>query len=224
MSAGFVYILLNPSFPDQVKIGLTKDKTEIRAKQLQSTGVPTPFIVVYDELVDDCATVEKRLHDQFSGYRVSTNREFFRIPVKEAVQALQREVAQSKPQMSAERVSIFDEMTQKYGSYITPDVVNVEIVQMPDVCFLEVTRQKYDHGHDAIIEREDLGFIVDIDDPMFPPEAPVAENAARFLDEFSEYDMIMAGLPIFSEAVAQRIAENWERPGGKLDQRRRRSS
>ena len=71
MAAGFVYVLLNPSFPNQVKIGLTEDAPDVRARKLWTTGVPTPFIVVYDELVSDCEEVESRLHMRFNGYRVN---------------------------------------------------------------------------------------------------------------------------------------------------------
>ncbi|MDZ7969847.1 MAG: GIY-YIG nuclease family protein [Nostoc sp. DedSLP03] len=89
MAQGFVYVLLNPSFPDQIKIGLTEQTSELRAKQLRTTGVPTPFIVIYDELVSECELVERKLHQRFAAYRVSSDREFFRIPVREAVRALQ---------------------------------------------------------------------------------------------------------------------------------------
>ena len=62
-----------------------------RAKELWITGVPTEFIVVWDELVSDCQEVERRLHERSSEYRVNRAREFFRIPVREAVRALQQE-------------------------------------------------------------------------------------------------------------------------------------
>ncbi|WP_414552269.1 GIY-YIG nuclease family protein [Anabaena sp. CCY 0017] len=84
MTQGFVYVLLNPSFPDQVKIGRTEKDSEIRARKLWTTGVPTPFLVIYDELVSDCEVVESHLHERFAAYRVNSCREFFRIPVREA--------------------------------------------------------------------------------------------------------------------------------------------
>ncbi|MEH2169992.1 MAG: GIY-YIG nuclease family protein [Nostoc sp.] len=89
MAQGFVYVLVNPSFPDQVKIGRTEKTSELRAKQLQTTGVPTPFIVVYEELVSDCEVVENILHSRFAVYRTSQDREFFRVPVREAIRVLQ---------------------------------------------------------------------------------------------------------------------------------------
>jgi hypothetical protein len=62
MREGFVYILMNPSMPGLVKIGLTEDTAEARAASLSSaSGVPTRFTVVYDELVSDCCQVEARM-------------------------------------------------------------------------------------------------------------------------------------------------------------------
>ncbi|WP_420540706.1 GIY-YIG nuclease family protein [Nonomuraea roseoviolacea] len=76
--AGFVYILINPSFPDMVKIGLTRNLSGNRASQLsRHSGVPTDFIVIYDELVADCGAVERRLHKRFANQRVNDRREFF---------------------------------------------------------------------------------------------------------------------------------------------------
>jgi len=221
MSAGFVYVLLNPSFADQVKIGLTEGKSELRARTLQSTGVPTPFIVLYDELVEDCYEVERRLHEQFAGYRVAKDREFFRVPPKEAIRALQEEASKSKVTRPLERVSILNELRDKYPGSLKPDITDIEIVQLPDVTFLEVTRRKYSHGRDAIVDREDLGYIV-VDDHelMFPPTQPVDENARRFVHEFSDYSIIMTGLPLFTVEAANRIAEEWQRPGGKLEKLR----
>ncbi|MDB9517223.1 GIY-YIG nuclease family protein [Roseofilum reptotaenium CS-1145] len=88
MSQGFVYILFNQSFPEQVKIGRTTRDVELRAKELQGTGVPTPFVVVHKEEVSDCETVEGILHDKFLDYRTESNREFFTMPVSKAVYEL----------------------------------------------------------------------------------------------------------------------------------------
>jgi hypothetical protein len=92
MPEGFVYILINPAMPGLVKIGLTTDTSEARAAQLStSSGIPSEFVVVYDELVADSAAVERSLHDQFREYRPNPRREFFRIPIKTAIKALQHE-------------------------------------------------------------------------------------------------------------------------------------
>jgi hypothetical protein len=220
MAEGFVYILLNPSFPDQVKIGLTTQTSELRAKQLSSTGVPTPFIVIYDELVSDCELVESRLHKRFAGYRVSPNREFFRVPVHEAIRALQGEAITHGVQeiKLSNRVEILPNLKQKYGEYLKPDIVIAEIVQLPDVCFLEIVRRSYHHLHDEIIERVDLAIMGD----SFPPTCPIDANTKRFLEELDEYDLIMV-TPLFTEDACKRIAYEWK-VGGKLKQKQDLSS
>ncbi len=88
---GFIYILINPSLAGLLKIGKTRRSPEGRASELSAaTGVPTPFIVAFDEQFDDCDTAERYIHTllQEKGYRVAENREFFRMPLKEAVKIL----------------------------------------------------------------------------------------------------------------------------------------
>jgi tetratricopeptide (TPR) repeat protein len=89
--AGFVYVLTNPSMEGFVKIGKTSKSPEGRAKELSaSTGVPTPFAVAFDVYFDDCDLAEARVHTllEEKGYRVSTNREFFQIPLSASIKIL----------------------------------------------------------------------------------------------------------------------------------------
>ena len=75
----FVYILTNPTIPDLVKIGRTKNLEE-RLKSLSShSGVPVPFQCFYCCEVTDGSEVEKRLHFGLGDHRVNPKREFFRI-------------------------------------------------------------------------------------------------------------------------------------------------
>lgn len=222
MAEGFVYVLLNPSFLDQVKIGLTEDASEIRARKLWTTGVPTPFIVVYDELVSNCEEVEARLHARFAGYRVSAAREFFRIPVREAIRALQEEARAFRVGDVAlsNRKEILQVLRLKYPEYLKSDITAVAIVQLPDVCFLEITRRVYPHHRDEIVERVDLSIITSGGGDMFPTTDSVEDNAKRFIEELDEYSIIMT-TPLFDEEAAQEIAKEWERPGGKLERTRK---
>jgi tetratricopeptide (TPR) repeat protein len=85
---GYIYVLANSAMPDLVKVGKTTRTPAERAAELSKvTGVPTPFIVVYEQLVDDCTAAEEFVHTmlQQKGYRESDNREFFRAPVSEIV-------------------------------------------------------------------------------------------------------------------------------------------
>lgn len=83
---GWVYILVNSAMPGMVKIGFTKKNPQHRAANLSTdTGVPTPFTVAFSELVGNCRRVEAGTHERLVGFRVSHNREFFRISVEDAV-------------------------------------------------------------------------------------------------------------------------------------------
>lgn len=220
MTQGFVYVLLNPSFPDQVKIGRTEKTSELRASQLQTTGVPTPFIVVYDELVSDCKVVESILHKRFAAYRTSPDREFFRVPVREAIRVLQETAAAYRicDVALSNRVDILPSIQKKYGHYLKPNIVSIAIVQLTDICFLEVTQLIYPNARDQIIEQMDLSIFGSSNGEMFPTQDPIEINAYRFLNELDEYDLIMTGAPLFTSEVCKQIAYEWEE-GGKLERK-----
>ncbi len=92
MTEGYVYILFNRAFQnDQYKIGMTTKNPEERARELSAaTGVPREFEVLYEQRVIDCKRAERLLHDRLRQYRSANNREFFQIPLKEAIKALER--------------------------------------------------------------------------------------------------------------------------------------
>lgn len=90
---GFIYILLNPSFIQYVKIGKTQRTSEERAKEIyqqSKTGVPTEFVVAYENEVSDCNLVENLIHKELEKYRVNKDREFFSIPLKQAIKAIEK--------------------------------------------------------------------------------------------------------------------------------------
>jgi hypothetical protein len=85
-----VYILESISMPDMVKIGYTKNNPEDRASQLsKSTGVPTPFNVVYSYSCFNGERIEKAVHKYFRKQRVNNQREFFYITADEAIKIIE---------------------------------------------------------------------------------------------------------------------------------------
>ena len=76
--SNIVYIFINQSMPDMVKIGIT-DNVESRVKELSgSTGVPLPFECYYAVKVsEDAKKLEKKIHEGFDKQRVRREREFF---------------------------------------------------------------------------------------------------------------------------------------------------
>lgn len=89
--AGYLYVLANSSMPGIVKVGMTTRNPSERADELAKvTGVPTPFIIVFEQLFQDCTAAEQFVHTllESHGFRVAQNREFFNAPVSEVVRAI----------------------------------------------------------------------------------------------------------------------------------------
>lgn len=90
---GYIYVLANSSMPDLVKVGKTTRLPSQRAQELSGvTGIPTPFIVVYEQLFEDCSAAEDFVHTVLKqkGFRETDNREFFRAPVSEIIHIISR--------------------------------------------------------------------------------------------------------------------------------------
>jgi len=86
----FIYILENESFPGVVKIGRTEREVAERVKELSSaTGVPTEFTVFRKYVVEDSVIAERKTHEQLAEFRVSDNREFFKLSADEAASFLE---------------------------------------------------------------------------------------------------------------------------------------
>lgn len=66
---GWVYVISNPSMPGLLKIGYSLKDPSIRARELEGTGMPTPYRVEYAALVDDPHRIEQSLHDRFAHFR-----------------------------------------------------------------------------------------------------------------------------------------------------------
>lgn len=91
MEKGFVYILTNPSYKDNIiKIGYTINLKN-RLAQLDRTGVPTPFdpyMTVETAKYKQLETVIHRELDKLTDFRTRENREFFEIDPVDAADLL----------------------------------------------------------------------------------------------------------------------------------------
>lgn len=85
---GYVYVLSNPAMPSLVKIGRSIESGRKRANDIYQTGVPVPFVVEFEILSDDCVALESAAHDALESKRVSKEREFFKVDVDEAIDAV----------------------------------------------------------------------------------------------------------------------------------------
>jgi tetratricopeptide (TPR) repeat protein len=87
---GFLYVLANSAMPGLVKVGKTTRTPSERAGELSGvTGIPTPFIVIYEQLFQDCDAAETFVHTYLAqkGHRVSDAREFFNAPSNIVIRA-----------------------------------------------------------------------------------------------------------------------------------------
>jgi hypothetical protein len=86
---GFIYILLNPAMKGLLKIGMTCRTTEARADELSAfTGMPFDFEVAFDVEVSNCDAAEREIHSSLASFRVNSNREFFRVGLREAIKVV----------------------------------------------------------------------------------------------------------------------------------------
>ncbi len=76
----------NPSFADgRIKIGKSDRDPTTRKEELETTGVPEPFVVEYYAFVEDHHRLERELHRYFSSFRPNKNREFFTCSIPEVI-------------------------------------------------------------------------------------------------------------------------------------------
>lgn len=86
----WVYILSNPTVPNMLKIGFTKNHPEERAKQLSNaTGVALPYKVEWAFHCYDGYGLEQEVHHKLSDFRVNNHREFFQVTFNEAKEAVE---------------------------------------------------------------------------------------------------------------------------------------
>jgi hypothetical protein len=75
-----VYILSNEFYPDDIfYIGSTKRHPSLRAQELYTSSVPSPFTVEYVIVTSSGRSLEKKIHRHLDEYRITPKREFFKI-------------------------------------------------------------------------------------------------------------------------------------------------
>ncbi|EPO6695902.1 GIY-YIG nuclease family protein [Pseudomonas aeruginosa] len=99
---GYIYLLSNPSMPGLLKIGHTMDLPEQRLRQLNTTGVPLPFILEACFLVDDPESLERAVHTALTPHRPVQNREFFNLSPSQALKLILPLVVQAAGAASTE--------------------------------------------------------------------------------------------------------------------------
>ena len=76
----YVYVLVNKSVPNMVKIGMTTTTPDQRARQISAaTGVATPWISVFSYACYRSDLLEEDIHQHLRECRVNHKREMFAI-------------------------------------------------------------------------------------------------------------------------------------------------
>ena len=85
---GWVYVITNNAMPDLVKVGYSTKDPELRAKELNHTGIPHPYLVEYELLIDEPYKIEQKTHKLLSERH--EGKEWFRCSPEEAVAAVKQ--------------------------------------------------------------------------------------------------------------------------------------
>lgn len=129
MKSGYIYALANDSMPGFFKIGMTYRNPFNRAKELHTTGIPTPFYVVLAQYTLKPEVDEEAVHSKLAGLgkRVSENREFFEVDFKTLLQtfySVASDIEISSKEEEADHEDLFEEaQILHYGDgNIPPDI------------------------------------------------------------------------------------------------------
>jgi hypothetical protein len=171
-------------------------------------------------MVSDAEEVERQLHERFRDYRTKGNKEFFQIPPREAIKALQ-EVAREFPPPPLEKAAAYDllpYLRERFSQYLDPKITDVRFLQLPGVCYLEVTRQAK-NGRPKVISHEELPLWgLRISRSLSSVSTDLEANVEHLL-KLDAYDWIMIA-DLFPSEIAKEIAEQWEQTDPRLKDRR----
>ena len=153
---GYLYVLANSAMPNMIKVGKTTRSPEERAIELsKATGLPTPFIVVYEQLFADCSEAEFFVHAylEVKGYRVADNREFFNAPVSMVVKAISlapNPIENQLPNQEPEEEADLIDRSGNYGEMDNLSLDKNEVIE-PWMSAFEEAESHY-HGFSDYIE------------------------------------------------------------------------
>jgi hypothetical protein len=85
---GWVYVIENHAMPGIVKVGFSTKDPNLRAKELEGSGIPRPFKLVYDALVIEPRSVEQAAHSILDASR--EGKEWFRCSRITAIEAIRQ--------------------------------------------------------------------------------------------------------------------------------------
>ncbi len=85
---GWVYVISNKGMPNLVKVGYSTKDPELRARELNHTGSPHPYIVDYELLIEEPRQIEQNAHKHLLPHR--EGKEWFRCSAEVAIAAIKQ--------------------------------------------------------------------------------------------------------------------------------------
>ena len=85
---GWVYVITNKSMPDFLKVGFTLKDPNLRARELNSTGLPHSYVVEYEVFVEHPRHCEQKAHTLLKEYR--EGKEWFNCSLAHAISVIQK--------------------------------------------------------------------------------------------------------------------------------------
>lgn len=95
---GWVYIFTNKAMPGLVKVGYTTKGPKERARKLDHSGVPYPYVVEYAVQVEEPHSFEQQVHRNLADCR--EGKEWFRCSVAHAAAAIDKEISSVRPALA----------------------------------------------------------------------------------------------------------------------------
>lgn len=157
MALGYIYVMSNQSMPGLLKIGRTDRRPETRAKELASaTGVPSEFKIEFTVLVSDSVSAERHIHEALEkkGHRHSKNREFFTVPLDEAIEIIRQVSVQvfgvpdeDQYLLNYEYLRSRFNLVSRPGRYNKISLINAEALEAQ---LLPIAQAGYDYAYSAL--------------------------------------------------------------------------
>lgn len=216
MNKGFVYVLANSAMPGLFKVGRTERDVEERARELSTaTGLPVPFIIVYEQGFDDCLAAEAFVHAylEVRGYRTTNNREFFNAPCVEIIKALSAYALTSVATVSTDDkvetvVGALIRFHVELGRLPLRDEVDHEIVKQIST-FVDAAKGTPNNREMDVIIVSAIGvFAVALGAAFSQFDAPQSEVVRRFLT----FSASLKDIPLSENAVYDELVVDQSTP------------
>ena len=129
---GYVYVMSNEAMLGIYKIGCTSRNPDERANDLNTTGVPKPFVVEYCINIDNYVNIEKLVHNELSAYNFG--KEFFKCDLEKCILTIKHVADRNSrysewyrnPQIKSE-INIYEEQNLQKTCYHKENIIkNIE--------------------------------------------------------------------------------------------------